>query len=492
MKSFLYSLILITIINIGGYSQIYVATTGSDSNAGTIDKPYATITKALSSATAGTTIYVRGGTYKLSATLSIKANGASGNFVKVWAYPGEKPLLDCSGVGSGNRGIELRSNYVYLKGLEIFGAGDNGMYITGGYNRIEQCVFHHNGDSGMQISGGGNHNIVVNCDSYYNHDEGSNGGNADGFSPKLDVGDANEFHGCRAWCNSDDGWDLYGNKYSTLIDSCWTWGNGWDQGNGNGFKTGGNKTASKATLMNCMSFNNIAKGFDQNHNMAGVTIYNCTSFHNATGNFFFYEVPTSGTSTFKNNISYITLSRADSIASADVQSNNSWQISGYKVSDADFVSLDTTQVYAARKSDGSLPDITLLHLATTSKLVNAGVNVGIPFAGTSPDLGAFEAGTTTGVTDQPLLSGKTFNLAQNYPNPFNPSTTIDYAVNNTAHVTLKVYDMLGKEVASLVDEQKSAGSYRVNFNAASLPSGIYFYSLSDGVNKTVQKMILMK
>jgi hypothetical protein len=492
MKFFLRSSILIALFYASSFAQIYVATNGSDSNTGTIDKPYATITKALGSVSAGGTIYVRGGTYSISSTISIKANGTSGNYVKIWAYPGEKPLLNCSGVGSGNRGIELRGNYVYLKGLEIFNAQDNGIYITGGYNRIELCVFHHNQDSGMQISGGGNHNVIVNCDSYYNHDDAANGGNADGFSPKLDVGDANEFHGCRSWCNSDDGWDLYGNKYTTLIDSCWTWGNGWDQGNGNGFKTGGNKTASKATVTNCMSFNNIAKGFDQNHNMGGVTIYNCTSYHNTTGNFFFYEPPTSGTSTFKNCISYINISRNDSLAAADVQSNNSWLISGFNVSDADFVSLDTTQVYAARKADGTLPDITLLHLAKTSKMVDAGVNVGIPFSGKAPDLGAFETSATTDVAERPLSGDKTFRLAQNYPNPFNPSTTIDYEITQSAHVVLKVYDMLGKEVATLADEQKAAGSYRVVFNAANLPSGVYCYSLSDGSNKNIQKMILMK
>jgi hypothetical protein len=484
--------VLIAIIYMNVSAQIYVATSGNDSNTGTIDKPYATITKALSSASAGATIYVRGGTYSVLSTISIKVNGTSGNYLKIWAYPGEKPLLNCSGVGSGNRGIELRSNYVYLKGLEIYNAGDNGIYITGGYNYLDQCVFHHNGDSGLQISGGGNHNVVVNCDSYYNHDEGSSGGNADGFSPKLDVGDMNEFHGCRAWCNSDDGWDLYGNKYTTIIDSCWTWGNGWDQGNGNGFKTGGNKTDSKATLTNCMSFNNIAKGFDQNHNMGGVTIYNCTSFHNETGNFYFYETPTGGTSTFKNCVSYMPISRNDSLTTADVQSNNSWQISGYKVSDADFVSLDTTQVYAARKSDGHLPDITLLHLAKTSKFVDAGTNVGIAYTGTAPDMGAFETSIATGVAEKPPLYNKTFRLAQNYPNPFNPSTAIDYAITQAAHVVLKVYDMLGKEVASVVDEQKDAGSYHVTFNAANLPSGIYCYSLSDGANQKVQKMILIK
>ena len=492
MKFFLRSAVHMVIFYMSISAQIYVATTGSDSNAGTIDKPYATITKALSSASAGSTIYVRGGTYSVSSTISIKVNGTDGNFVKIWAYPGEKPLLNCSGVGSGNRGIELRSNYVYLKGLEIYNAGDNGIYITGGYNYIDQCVFHHNGDSGLQISGGGNHNVVVNSDSYYNHDEGSSGGNADGFSPKLDVGDMNEFHGCRAWCNSDDGWDLYGNQYTTLIDSCWTWGNGWDQGNGNGFKTGGNKTNSKATLTNCMSFNNIAKGFDQNHNMGGVTIYNCTSFHNATGNFYFYETPTGGTSTFKNCVSYMPISRNDSLAAADVQSNNSWLISGFKVSDADFVSLDTTQVYAARKSDGSLPDITLLHLAKTSKMVDAGTNVGMFYSGSAPDMGAFETSATTGIAEEKSLNEKSFNLAQNYPNPFNPSTTITYSLSQNGFVSLTVYDVLGNKVTDLVNADQQTGSHRVVFNGANLASGVYYYRLQTQLGVQTNKMILIK
>ncbi len=91
-----------------------------------------------------------------------------------------------------------------------------------------------------------------------------------------------------------------------------------------------------------------------------------------------------------------------------------------------------------------------------------------------------------------------FELYQNYPNPFNPSTNIQYAISSMQIVTLKVYDILGSEVAALVDEYKSAGSYKVDFNSAgtlhatSLPSGVYFYRLQAGDYSETKKMILLK
>ena len=93
-----------------------------------------------------------------------------------------------------------------------------------------------------------------------------------------------------------------------------------------------------------------------------------------------------------------------------------------------------------------------------------------------------------------------FNLYQNYPNPFNPSTTISWQSPVSSHQTLKVYDVLGNEVATLVDEEKPAGSYEVTFDAAQLSSGIYFYQLRVGNPSTgsgqgfieTKKMILMK
>lgn len=87
---------------------------------------------------------------------------------------------------------------------------------------------------------------------------------------------------------------------------------------------------------------------------------------------------------------------------------------------------------------------------------------------------------------------KGFELKQNYPNPFNPSTTISYSIAKTNIVTIKVYDVLGKEVATLVNEEKQPGSYDVNFNASKLTSGVYLYRLQAGSFSETKKFILLK
>jgi hypothetical protein len=94
--------------------------------------------------------------------------------------------------------------------------------------------------------------------------------------------------------------------------------------------------------------------------------------------------------------------------------------------------------------------------------------------------------------DQDIKKDLNYSLSQNYPNPFNPSTIINYTIKTAGVVTLKVYDMLGTEAASLVDENKEAGSYSVEFNASSLPSGIYFYTLTSGNFTATKKLILLK
>jgi len=85
-----------------------------------------------------------------------------------------------------------------------------------------------------------------------------------------------------------------------------------------------------------------------------------------------------------------------------------------------------------------------------------------------------------------------FALSQNYPNPFNPTTVISYQLPVTNVVTLKVYDILGKEVVSLVNEVKVAGNYKVTFDASRLASGMYFYRLSSGNFYSVKKLVLIK
>lgn len=103
----------------------------------------------------------------------------------------------------------------------------------------------------------------------------------------------------------------------------------------------------------------------------------------------------------------------------------------------------------------------------------------------------YKPDSTTSVNSDLILPVET-NLYQNYPNPFNPATTITYSIKKDGLVTLRVFDILGKEVATLVNENQSAGYYSVEFNAQELSSGIYFYSITSGKFMATKKLILLK
>jgi hypothetical protein len=85
-----------------------------------------------------------------------------------------------------------------------------------------------------------------------------------------------------------------------------------------------------------------------------------------------------------------------------------------------------------------------------------------------------------------------YSLSQNYPNPFNPSTRIQYSVPSTQHVTLKVFDVLGREVSTLVDEVKPAGMYRVTWDVRGYASGMYLYRLVAGTFVETKKLLVLK
>ena len=97
-----------------------------------------------------------------------------------------------------------------------------------------------------------------------------------------------------------------------------------------------------------------------------------------------------------------------------------------------------------------------------------------------------------GVENEQLKDPLSYNLNQNYPNPFNPTTSIKYKIPEFNFVTLKIYDVLGNEIITLVNEEKPVGSYKVELNATSLPSGIYFYRLQAGSFVETKKMVFLK
>jgi hypothetical protein len=575
---------------------IFVATDGMDSNPGTYLSPFLTIPKAMSVAQPGDTIFVRGGTYSLSTTISISSNGTSSSKYYLFAFRNERPILDFSlmPVSSSNRGIEVSGTYWHIKGLDIYRAGDNGMYISGSNNIVEFCSVYENNDSGLQLGGGASDNQIINCDSYFNYDPGTNGGNADGFSPKMDVGTGNYFYGCRSWQNSDDGYDGYlrgADGVTTTYENCWCFRNGYlksgaaSAGNGNGFKMGGSDTKDlrhNFILKKCLSFNNRVKGFDQNSNFGSMTLYNCTGYLNGT-NYKVDQTIASGDSIVVKNC--VALGAYGSLASFAIQATNSWMNPPFPtVTSADFLSVDSAGIRGPRKADGSLPDITFMHLANSRPMVNAGTDVGLPFNDAAPDLGAFETppgsvpveltsffasieesnvilewNTATEVNnygfdierrtvpsgtwqkisfvaglgtsnspksyayaDNNVMSGRyayrlkqidgtgsfkysqsvevevgilptVFTLEQNYPNPFNPSTVIRFSVAKAGFAKLLVINILGQQVATLFSGHAEPGTiYPIQFNAASLPSGVYLSVLESNGKQEVKKMLLMK
>ena len=382
---------------------------------------------------------------------------------------------------------------------------------------------HDNVGTGLRHYKGG-HNLFLNCDSYRNWDNVSEdklGGNNDGFGCHPDPGGTgNVFRGCRAWFNSDDGFDVIRADESVVFDSCWAFYNGYSTnfqslGDGNGFKAGGyaHDTDSQIpaviprnSIQFCIAARNKANGFYSNHHLGGNDWYNNSAYLNST-NFNMLNRPSRDDANnidgpgydhvLKNNLGYqkgIAFKNIDNIDSnLNTLETNSWQLN-LSLSDADFKSLDIDLLTSPRKADGSLPDVDFMKPAPGSKIIDEGTDIGFGFLGKAPELGAIEVIYPTGVRNDDETIPEKMSLFQNYPNPFNPETSIEYKVGSTEYVSLKVYDFLGKEVTTLVNEFQHPGTYSVRLSAANyqLPSGVYFYTLVAGSFSQTKKMIVLK
>ncbi|MBB2947316.1 hypothetical protein FB565_007084 [Actinoplanes lutulentus] len=406
----------------------YISPNGSDSAAGTASAPWKSIAKAQSVATAGDTVYLRGGTYAYTRATSscagqtarvdaitLNKSGAAGNPIRYWAYPGEKPIFDFHGMTDDCRikGFNVTASHLHLRGLEVRGVPQNndlnaeswGLWISGSGNTFEQINTHHHMGTGLFINGGGG-NLVVNSDSHDNYDplsSDSPGENADGFGSHYAVAGraANVFRGCRAWWNADDGFDLISTYAPVTIENSWAWRNGYvpgtttAAGNGNGYKVGGfggdyDAGAVRHTVRFSVAFLNRAAGFYSNHHPVANDYVNNTGYANAT-NFNMLGVDSGGAAAgrgnLRNNLAYSgTLTSNMTGTSA---TNNSWNLP-ISLANSQFQSVSTSGWDTARQSDGSLPILPHLRPATTSSLIDRGVDTGLPYQGRAPDLGAFE------------------------------------------------------------------------------------------------------
>lgn len=459
-----------------------------------LKKPFKTIPKAINLVLPGDIVYLKGEVHPYSVSISISKNGTSTANCYLMAYPGEHTILDFSATPFGTRGLSLSGSYWQIKGIDFIHAGDNGMIIsTGGYNVIEFCSFIGNKDSGLQLSGGAHDNKIINCDSYYNADP-TDYGDADGFACKMDVGSNNSFFGCRAWLNVDDGWDGYlrgTDNVSTTLENCWTWRNGYfrngtDAGasaNGNGFKMGGSDDKllkHDFILKNCVSFDNKAKGFDQNNNKGSMVMHNCSAFRNKGNNYSASVALATGKILELKNC--LSADNKISLGSFAILATNSWMPS-LAVSLNDFLSLDTLGVSGPRKSDGSLPEIPFLHLAKGSNLIDKGTDIGLPFKGTQPDLGAFEFDLATASVLKVIANDE-------FKAWFNASYLI-IRLNKPAEETMyySLYRLTGELVFS---SEIKRGEEFEKFNCASITQGTYILKIRTAREHwRPQKMVVM-
>ncbi|MFC8194528.1 carbohydrate-binding protein [Streptomyces sp. NPDC057298] len=302
-------------------SALYVAPGGTDSAAGTQAAP-TTLTSAITRITPGGTIYLRGGTYRPSQTITIPAgnNGTASARTKLSAYPGETPVLNFSAQSedTANRGLAVNGSYWHVSGIVVERAGDNGIFVGGSNNVFERTVTRYNRDTGLQLSRmlsstpkeqWPSNNLVLGAESHDNAD--SDGEDADGFAAKLTSGPGNVFRYAVAHNNIDDGWDLYTKSDTgaigpvTIEDSLaldnGTLSNGGQAGNGdrNGYKLGGEDIGVNHVIRRNIAYNNGKHGFTYNRNLGSMTVSDNVSIDNEERNYSF----DAGSSVFRGNTS---------------------------------------------------------------------------------------------------------------------------------------------------------------------------------------------
>ncbi len=532
---------------------------GNDNNSGSIDAPFFNISKAIALMEPGDTLFMRGGTYRYTATIFLTQKGSEQERFCIFNFPGEKPVLNFYDIFSSYtnlnatargeaRGFKITGDYFYLKGLEICQAPDNGIKIEGSHNICELLVLHHNGDSGIQIGLAKDSpdaadivcwNLIKNCDSYRNLDWGTDYENADGFACKLSPGANNRYVGCRAWENADDGWDFYMTHYPIFVDSCWTMGNGnpalaskddlnWEygqknslsttwNGDGNGFKLGGDDWAAKHVVRNCIAFDGYVTGagFSENNNADSLFIFNCVSWQGLKN----FRVR-AYQSDLRNNISFDAKVGGESqlfdLAAGTTAMNNSWNsINGtilvpYKTSTGamfdqksiynQFVSTSKEDFLAPREADGSLPNNGFGRLKPNSIFIDKGTNVVKSvskttfkqidislsgFSGTAVDLGAYEYVPSTGLIN---IDASSKNL-KIYPNPFIQNTTIEIEAVVKGDGQIKLIDLSGKtvfsqDISNLIPAEKRNIKLTQN-----LKTGIYLVQFTNEGFQAIQKLV---
>lgn len=464
----------------------YVSPAGSDANAGTLARPFASVAKAQASVVAGDTVWIRGGTYSFTAAsnscggsqtavvdvISLNKSGTKAKPIRYWAYPGETPVFDFHAIKDDCRvkGFTVSGSWIHLRGLEIIRVPQNNnknheswaVWVSGSFNTFELLNMHHNMGPGLFIQKGSG-NLGLNCDSHHNWDlltSNGSGQSADGFGVHVSAGDTgNVLRGCRAWMNTDDGYDLINAFAPVTIEHCVAAYSGYEPGttkslpagNGNGFKMGGygaDATALPAkSPMHKSRFNLAfgckANGFYANHHPTDIDFHNNTSINNHVQFDMLGLKPDGSTAgvpitvgVYRNNIAWGGTILADNKHNASDDSYNSWNLTAPVATD--FLSLDTAGVFGPRDAEGNIPGFRYGHLASNSRFLAVGTDIGF---GSKPDLGAFAVATSsTGMDRRAIASG----LRQAVATP--DGWLLRFVLAAPANVDLEIVDPQGRRL----------------------------------------------
>ncbi|TQJ37543.1 right-handed parallel beta-helix repeat-containing protein [Streptomyces sp. NBC_00080] len=352
-------------------TDLYVSTSGSDSGPGTLAAPLKTIQRAVDLAQAGATIRIRGGTYAPGTSIQLLKSGTASQPITLRNYDSERVVIDGENmpytpgaVGSTiprpERGaVHIEGEYWRLAGLEII-HGPYGVFgVDTSSNVFERLVTRDNYESGFHLQGSSSNNQILNLDSYGNRDPRKNGESADGLAVKEGSGSGNVVRGARLWNNADDGLDLWMFDNSPiLVENTLAWGNGFNrwnlpdyQGDGNGFKMGGNGVAANHTVRNSMAWDNSAGGFVDNSNPGAMKIDHCTAWRNTKTGFDFDR----SSSTLTKNLATDNGTNA-SLGSASTGSGNSWNLGG----SWSLAGTDASTITGPRTAVGAIPSSTFL------------------------------------------------------------------------------------------------------------------------------------
>jgi hypothetical protein len=421
-----------------GAADYFVAPDGSDTAAGTKEAPFATLQRAQGAVAPGDTVYVRGGTYRMreeqiarkerifAYVTLLDRSGAPGRRIRYRAFPGEQPVFDFSAVKpAGHRvhAFRVTGSWLHFEGLEVTGiqvtitghTQSIGFDNQGSDNLYERLSVHDGMAIGFWIGNGAN-NLVLNCDAYRNHDPVSGnrrGGNVDGFGyhgPKGSVN--NVFRGCRAWFNSDDGFDFINSGEAAVAENCWAFYNGYSPAfeslaDGNGFKAGGHAGTPVARLPDpiprhvvraCVAVRNKANGFYANHHLGGVDFLHNSAYRNRVNFNLLGRAPDNATDVpghghrLLNNLGFAGGTEVAQLDAAACEVRGNTFEPPLTLTAADFAGLDEADLIRPRQPNGDLPEVPFLRLAAGSAAIDRGVDLGRPFRGRAPDPGAFESG----------------------------------------------------------------------------------------------------